>query len=181
MSKSWSGLRRELENNYLCKSLQGRVQYFLTHYHKAPDNYGRIAIRVDGEELLMGNPYDYYVKGYAEEEDILKKEMKIPPREWTGKETFYDEENRNVESMVYEMAIYDGVFEVYDIVSAIEEYKNLAIKESINSPNPLIRLFAVLDRRVGKRTLIKLKSEVKDQPEWLQLFYNLRLKAEDLL
>ncbi len=60
MGNSWSGLRRELENDYICESLKGRIQYFLTHYRKAHDDYGR----VDGEEVLMGNPFDYYVKGY---------------------------------------------------------------------------------------------------------------------
>lgn len=181
MAKSWSGLRRELENDYLCESLKGRVQYFLTHYHKAPDNYGRIAIRVDGKEVLMGNPYDYYVKGYAKEEDRLKKEMEIPSREWIGKDTLYDKENTKVEEMVYKKAIHEGVFEIYDIITAIHQYKNLDIKDSINSVNPLVRMFAVMDRRVGKRTLVKLKSEVNKQPEWLQLFYNLRFEAENLL
>lgn len=174
-------MRRELEKDYLCESLKGRVQYFLTHYHKAPDNFGRIAVRIDGKEVLMGNPYDYYVKGYADEEDKLKEEMGIPAREWTGKETLYHEENKKVEEMVYEMAINDGVFYIYDVISAIHEYKNLAIKESIKSSNPLVRMLAVMDRRVGKRTLTKLKTEVHNQPEWLQFFYNLRFESENLL
>ena len=61
MGKSWTGLRKELEEEFLCESLRGRVQYFLTHYHGAPDNYGRFCIRVDKNEYAMANPY--YVKG----------------------------------------------------------------------------------------------------------------------
>lgn len=181
MGNSWSGLRRELENDYLCKSLRGRVQYFLTHYRKASDNYGRVAIRVDGKEVLMGNPFDYYLKGYVFKQGILKKEMGIPRREWTAKETLYDKENEEIEDMVYEMAVNDGVLDVYDITSAIKEYKNLYIKESINSSNPIVKMLSILDRRVGKRTLIKLIPEVENQPEWLQFFYKLRLEAENLL
>ncbi|MBU5427656.1 hypothetical protein KQI41_14800 [Tissierella pigra] len=180
MGNSWSGLRRELENDYLCESLQGRVQYFVTHYHKAPDNYGRIAVRVDGKEVLMGNPYDYYVKGYVYKQHILKKEMGVQPRKWVGNETLNDKENKQVEDMVNEMAVNDGVFDIDDITSSIREYKNLDIKESINSANPLVRMLAVMDRRIGKRTLTKLKSEVDKQPEWLQFFYNLRLESENL-
>lgn len=56
MANSWSGLRKQLEEKFLCPKLRGRVQYFLTHYHSAPDDYGRIAIRVDGKEYVMGNP-----------------------------------------------------------------------------------------------------------------------------
>ena len=43
-------------------------------------------------------------------------------------------------------------------------------------------MFAVLDRRIGKRTLDKLQDSISDQPEWLRFFYLLRMEAEtDLL
>jgi len=45
----------------------------------------------------------------------------------------------------------------------------------------MVRLLAVLDRRVGKRTLEKLKDEVDKQPEWLKKFYLLRLEAEGII
>lgn len=47
---TWSGLRKELEQDRLCPALRGRVQYFATHYHGAPDDYGRVCVRVDGKE-----------------------------------------------------------------------------------------------------------------------------------
>ena len=53
MSNSWSGVRKRLERDLLCEKLRGRVQYFLTHYHGAPDNYGRFAVRLDGKEILF--------------------------------------------------------------------------------------------------------------------------------
>lgn len=39
-------------------------------------------------------------------------------------------------------------------------------------------MFAVLDRRVGKRTIDKLKASIDEQPEWLRFFYLLRSEAE---
>ena len=41
-------------------------------------------------------------------------------------------------------------------------------------------MFAILDRRVGKRTLEKLKDTLDEQPEWLKQFYILRIEAENL-
>lgn len=122
MTNSWSGLRKELEQDFLCNALKGRVQYFITHYRDAHDDYGRICIRVDGKEQLMGNPYAYGVKGYCALEMRLKREQE----------------------------------------------------------NPLVRMFAVLDRRVGKRTLLKLATQIEEQPQWLQFFYMLRLDAETI-
>ena len=42
------------------------------------------------------------------------------------------------------------------------------------------RMFALLDRRTGKRTLEKLRSTVGDLPEWLQMIYYIRLEAEHM-
>jgi hypothetical protein len=41
-------------------------------------------------------------------------------------------------------------------------------------------MFAILDRRVGKRTLIRLKETEDAQPDFLRQFYRLRLEAEHL-
>ena len=50
----------------------------------------------------------------------------------------------------------------------------------MNSEDGLVRMFAILDRRVGKRTLIKLAANVEKEPEWLQKFYRLRFDVESI-
>ena len=42
-------------------------------------------------------------------------------------------------------------------------------------------MLAVLDRRIGKRTLQKLHATLEEQPEWLRQFYVLRLKVENII
>lgn len=180
MSNSWSGLTKELEQDYICEKLKGRIQYFMTHYHRAPDNYGRFCIRVDNKEYIKTNPYTYDVKGYTDMEGRIKWENNIPMREWTGKETLYDNENQDVEDKVRDIAINNGDFDIYYITDAIREYKSSSIEESISSKNPIVRMFAIIDRRIGKRTLKKLADQVDKQPEWLQFFYQLRMDAENI-
>ena len=180
MADSWSGLRKHLENEFLCPKLRGRVQYFLTHYHGAPDDYGRIAIRVDRKEYLRGNPYAYYGKGYAAIENQIKYQSGVPQREWTPRGTLYEAENFEVEDYVRNLAIHDGVFEIYNITDAIRIYIQSPISVSLEHDDPIVRLFAVLDYRVGKRTLLRLADTIEDQPQWLQFFYHLRLEAEGL-
>lgn len=180
MGQSWSGLRRELEEDFICDSLKGRVKYFLTHYHGAPDKYGRVCVRVDGKEVVKGNPYDFYVRGYRLEELRIKNELNIANREYAGKDYLYEEANEIIEDKIRDIAHKDGVFEIYDFTRAIYEYKNSSIIESINSKNMLVRMLAVMDRRIGKRTLLKLVSEVEKQPNWLAFFYKLRLDAEGI-
>ena len=45
----------------------------------------------------------------------------------------------------------------------------------------IIKIIAILDKRVGKRTLHKIKEaeEYKHYPEWVGQFYELRLKGSD--
>ena len=58
---------------------------------------------------------------------------------------------------------------------ALELYRNQEIQQSINSSNPLVRMFSVLDKRIGKKTIAKLRETIAEQPEWLQKFYTLIL------
>lgn len=178
MGKSWTGLRKELEEDFLCESLRGRVHYFLTHYHGASDNYGRFCVRVDNTEYAMANPYAYYVKGYLEY--LTKQEPDIPEREWTDKGYLYDEENNAIEDEIIKRSINNGDFDIYNITDAFREYKELPIAKSIVSENPIVRMFAVMNRRIGKRTLEKLAKQIDIQPKWLKFFYKLRLDSENI-
>ena len=180
MGKSWSGLRKELEEEFLCESLRGRVQYFLTHYHGAPDDYGRFCVRIDKNEYAKANPYAYGVKGYYELEYLTKEERDIPERQWTDNGYLYDEENRAVEDEVVNISINNGDFDIYNMTDAMREYIRLPIVKSSASENPIVRMFAVMDRRIGKRTLKKLAKEIDLQPQWLQFFYKLRLDSENI-
>ena len=52
MGQSWSGIRKRLEEDLLCYSLKGRVQYQITKYRKSHDESGRIAILFDGHQIF---------------------------------------------------------------------------------------------------------------------------------
>lgn len=173
----WTKLRKILEEDRLCESLRGRVQYFLTHYHNAPDQYGRFCIRVDGKECFFANPYNekYCFEAYTK----IKQEFQIPSREWNDHGHFeFDEENRWAEDAAAARMITENKADVWQVMDAISEYLQLDIQAALRSENELVRLFAVLDRRVGKRTLERLEEELEQQPEWLRFFYHLRLDAE---
>lgn len=178
MANSWSGVRRRLEQDLLCERLRGRVQYFLTHYHGAPDAYGRFSLRVDGKEIVFAHPYnDLAVSRLS---DRMKDEFG-EKRDWL---TLDKEDSERYETIFREAdrrAIHNNQMEIYHMTRAIREYLNQPIRQSIHSENPAVRMFAVLDRRVGKRTLRTLRNKMDDQPPWLRPIYQLRLAVEELL
>ena len=179
MNQPWSKIRKTLEQDRLCESLRGRVQYFATRYHGAPDRYGRFSVRVDGEEVLHANPYN---EGYAYELAArLRGELGVPRRQWGDDGTIlYDEENIAVENRAAAQMMLEDKMADWQAYSAIEDYLQMDIAAALVSENPMIRVLAVLDRRVGRRTLEKLADELEQQPEWAQYFYRLRMDAEDV-
>jgi len=167
MSVSWSAMRKKLETENICDSLKGRITYFATRYRKSHDELGRVAIRLDGNEVFKSCYYDYDIKRHESWDEI---------NESKGRRTSYSESGEEMELG----ALVKGGISQYGFYDAFYIYSNNDINDSLKSSNPVVKLFAVLDRRVGKRTLEKLKSELDSLPEWLRYFYKLRIESEGL-
>ena len=165
---SWSGMRKYLEQEMLAESLRGRVRYGCTSY-KGMDGCHIFEICIDGVQVkrfswetvntyFINNGYSTNLNptGISEYWNDFWYLMDKPPLD---KRTEYTDE---------------------EFCRALEVYRNQSIQDSIHSQNPLVRMFAVLDRRIGKRTLVKLHEAVEEQPEWLRQFYLLRLQSENI-
>ncbi|MDR1000554.1 MAG: hypothetical protein LBL96_07130 [Clostridiales bacterium] len=167
MAYSWSAMRKCLERDYLCDSLKGRVQYFATRYREPHDNEGRVAIRIDGREVYKSCWYDWTIK-----RDIAWKEFNLA----MGRNSSYIEACDVIELE----ALNKGGFDQFLFYDAFYEYHNQSISESLKSKDPIVRLFAIFDKRVGKRRLAEYVNDIEKQPEWLQFFYGLRITVEGL-
>lgn len=97
-----------------------------------------------------------------------------------GKQIVHDRENREAEDLAVQIANDSGIASTWDVLGAIEEYLNLSIQDALQSNNSIIRMFAILDRRVGERTLLAVQGEYSNSEEWLKEFYELRMQAEGL-
>jgi hypothetical protein len=161
MSKRWSKIRQKLEQDFLADALKGRVSYFVTRYNTAHDHGGRVCVLVDKKEILnmpFSNEYE------------IAYEMRQSKAGGKNPVKLYSDVRADFHSR--------GVFEPSAFGEALEEYFGNSIEDSLRSDNPLVRMLAFLDRRVGKRTLEKLKTAADDLPEWLRYFYLLRLESE---
>lgn len=178
MANRWSAVRKRLEEDLLCEKLYGRVQYFITHYRKAHDESGRFAVRVDGKDIIFAHPFNEVA--VDRNTDRVKEEL-CEQRSW---ETLLEEAPERYEEIYRKgdmMCIRNNQMEIYHMTEAIRDYLNAPIQQSIQSENPAVRMFAVLDRRVGKRTLRTLRDTLDQQPEWLKPIYRLRFEAEEIL
>ncbi len=160
---TWSSIRHKLENNYLAPSLRGHIQYYTTTYSKSPDHNGRAAIRLDGEEILRGCYYYQYLR------------FPLFPRDET-----FERRLHGYPPLVDDIALKLGDFDQHSFYAAFAEFDNQSIENSLNSENLIVRIFAVMDRRVGKRRLEQMKDSIAHEPETFQIFYAIRAKAENL-
>jgi len=165
---SWSGMRKYLEQEMLAEALTGRIRYGCTSY-VGMDGGHIFEICIDGKQVKRFSwetVNSYFIdSGYTSNTDPSGR-VEYWAEFWslldkyplTARTEYTDEE----------------------FCGALEKYRNQDIKESVHSNDPIIRMFAILDRRVGKRTLMKAKEAIEDQPLWLKQFYQLRLAAEGL-
>lgn len=165
--QSWSSMRKQLEQENVCESLKGRIQYFATRYRKSHDDEGRVAIRIDGQEVYKSCFFDWDIKRHEAWKEIDARK---------NKKTSYLESGEEMELG----ALNRGGFDQFAFYNAFHFYQNHSIDESLSSPDPIVKLFAIFDKRVGKRRLQKILSEIESQPDWLKIFYRLRMEAEGI-
>ena len=161
---TWSGIRKKLESEYLAESLKGHISYFATSYSRSPDHEGRAAIRYNGKEIIKGCYYHNWTKA-----ESFPKDEKYE-RRMSEEFAFMDD-----------TAIKLGVFDQTCFYKAFDEFDNQSIEKSLYSDNLLVRIFAVLDRRVGKRKLISMKESVENEPDSIKEFFAIRMNAEGIV
>ncbi len=160
--KSWSNLKKQM-NDLLCASLKGKISYFYTSYHEVHNAYGRATILYNKKEVVAFS----WVEMYAQEQEVSQLYSE-------GKAVSYGELENG--KWMTECKLCDA-----DFIHSLTIYLKTDIAAALHSDNYLLRIFAYLDRRVGKRTLIKIKDEVEALPEWVQQFYQLRCEAEGIV
>ena len=162
---SWSGMRKYLEQEMLAEPLRGRVRYNCTTY-VGMDGCRIFEVYIDGrcfKQFSWETVNSYFLR-------TLQNRKTSPlsiPEYWAGYRELLAKYPVNTRTEYM-----DGEF-----CQALEEYRGHDIQTSICSGHPVVRMFAILDRRVGRRTLEKLKEDMAKEPEWLQEIYCLRTSA----
>ncbi len=163
---SWSGMRKYLEQEMLAECLKGRIRYGCTSY-KGMDGCRIFEVCIDGKRVKhfsWETVNTYFINnGFKQNTEPFGK-MEYWAEFW---------ELLDNTPMNDRTEYTDGEF-----CDALNEYRNQDVQSSISSENPLVMMFAILDRRIGKRTLVNIKPLLEGKPLWLRQFYELRTEAE---
>lgn len=64
-----------------------------------------------------------------------------------------------------------------NFLNAALQFRSLSIQDALEAENYIIKILAIMDKRVGQRTLSKIAADevYLQYPEWVRQFYELRL------
>jgi hypothetical protein len=183
----WSKMKQNLES-FLCPALVGRVDYRATGYRYLPDKVGRCYIAVDKREVFHMNDLTNGIRWYQSEQEIkndleyrisvTQEEIEEVRKDTSGKvpedRMVVIARNRKVSMISKDILEAQAVLSKSDFYSIANTFLSIPIEESLESKDILLNVFALVDRRVGKKRLLNLEEKMKLKHPIVQFFYDLR-------
>ncbi|BCN29226.1 SF0329 family protein [Anaeromicropila herbilytica] len=180
-------MKQQLEG-FLCQSLVERVDYRATGYRYLPDKIGRCYITVDKKEILNFNNENTLIRWFQTEQEIKNDphlQISISAEDIDGvkKETcgkvpeerlLVIAKKRKISDYSKDMMEAQAVLCKSDFYGAANAFLSTPIEESLESKDILINIFALVDRRVGKKRLQDMREMMKLKHPIVQYFYELR-------
>jgi len=153
--KSWSALNQQL-SQFLCDTLKGKITYSLTRYHKVHNSYGKASILYQKKVIVnftwnQGQNQESYLSDQVKENPSLSYRQIL---DQTSDETLYSE----------------NLISENDFLDQVQTFLNQSIDDSIRSTKIIILILAIMDRRVGQRTLAN--QEILANPLFQNLLVN---------
>lgn len=187
----WSKVKQQLES-FLAPSLAGRLEYRATSYRYAHDKAGRCYITVDKKEVFSMCDLKYGIRWYQTVNDVKKdpdisvsvseEEICALREETKGmipEERLYGiVRNRKLSETADKIMKAQGILAKTDFFHAVSEFLSTSIEESLASDDILRNILAIVDRRVGKSRLRKMKEQMNGKHPIVQYFYELRCEAD---
>jgi hypothetical protein len=154
----WSRIRTRLLS-LLTPQLSGRVDFHLTSYRPSGHNH-EVWITVDKKRVFTAS----YCRNQIEE-NVLQWETGL--RIWAE-----GEEGKKALDVLTANEIHDAG----DVVSTFRTYLDLDPKVALTSTDPILKALAIGDRRIGVRSLQRLKLK-EDEHSLVRIFHKLRLNG----
>lgn len=184
---AWNKIKQNLES-FLSPALMGRVEYRVTGYRYLPDKSGRCYIVVDNREVLNMSDAHPLIRWYQTEQEIKndscvkipisKEDLEIVRKDSGG--TVPEERlaviirNRKISIYAKEMMALQVALCKSDFYEAANLFLSDSIENSLGSKDILLNIFALVDRRVGKKRLASMAELIKLKHPGVQFFYELR-------
>jgi hypothetical protein len=144
----WSKLKTRVKD-FICPELKDRIDFHVTSYRESHDGADKVWLTIDGVKIFSCKHY---------------------PHEWAEAGAYHAGLRREeIKALLAKKEIHSP----RDFGAAMRLYLDSPIHESLESSDPLIKAFAIVDRRVGRRTVAKLEIS-ESEHSLVKRFYQLR-------
>ena len=168
----WSQLKKRTEGSFAA-SVAGRVQVWTTRYRGSHDAEGEAWVTIDKQRVSSMGTYTYLIEHYREV-NRLREEAGCTDYSDPGQQEGYSNAHDEADRLVKEK----GHIPLWDFNGALFALLSLSINDAITSDNPIIRAFATIDRRFGKRRLREF-DDTQEHP-LVATLYRFRCEAEGI-
>jgi len=128
----WSKLKERVRGR-ICPELRSRVDFHVTSYRGSHDDAEKVWITIDGVRLATYSWYQKQWKPFHRDEKGRLTDKSLPK----GDPVYSEWQKMHLPQ---------------DFGVAMRLYLDLSVQQALASTNPLIRAFALIDRRCGKRS-----------------------------
>jgi hypothetical protein len=147
----WSKLKSRVKD-FIRPELRERIDFHLTSYRESHDEADKVWFTVDGRRVFCCKHYPHRrAEEYAYHCGLRGESL----------EAFLREEE---------------LFHPKDFGDAMRAYLDMHVRDALASTDPFIKAFAMVDRRVGRRTFAKLRLS-ESEHELVRAFYEARRTA----
>lgn len=168
----WSQLKKRIESNF-AESIKGRIEIWNTLYRKSHDSEGEAWITIDKNLVFSFASYTYLVESYLLSEKIQNDTGFTDYRNPEHFDGYYQ-----AIKQADQILIERGIFSSWQFNESLFQFLNISIEEAITSDNPIIRSLAIIDKRFGKRRLIKIN--ISNEHPIVQFLHEFRCLSEGI-
>lgn len=166
----WSKWKKRIEE-FICEELKGRVSIHATIYRKTHDQLGKVWIELDKRIIFEANTLEWEIE-YFTLSDELRRINNCTDYKDKKQSSGYYQAYDDAEEILKRKDKMDE-FQFYN---TMKYYFRSPFKDILESEDTLIRIFCLLDKRLGKRRLKDYKIK-KDDCEGIKLIYKARCQS----
>src|SRR5580698_9227587 len=132
----WSRLRSHL-HEFVAPSVRKRFDFHLINYRELSELANEFIVTIDGERVFAASTTRHNIATY------VKERTTRPASHGDGPEPNEFEKN----------LMRREIHAPKDITSSLRTYFDLDSRIALSSSDPILKAFAMIDKRIGKRTL----------------------------
>ncbi|MBC9874022.1 hypothetical protein [Macrococcoides bohemicum] len=158
--------RKQLIEDFIYDPLKNRISINRIVYRKSHDEEARMTITFDKQEIFTADNIQFALKSFELEKQGVGKEYQP-----------FNCDDKKIdlfEKTIRDAAEAEGKYAVYHLEDFFD-YFLLSVEEALQHSHVLIRAFAMLDKRLGKRRFSTL--DISNEHKLVQQFYEIRKQS----